>query len=128
MEKQLMGSIALTKLTHVITERKVKSGMVKGIFIPIDINALETKDNAVYLPVRVTVKDETDAYGQNGFIGKTVKTSKKWSEMTEAEKESQKALTPILGNIKDFSIGAGANDTSGAASPDTLAEDDDLPF
>ena len=122
-----MGSIALTKLTHVLMDKKGKTGMVRGIFIPIEVNALETKDNAVYLPIKVTVKDEADQYGQNGFIGKTIKTAKKWADMTEAEKESQKALTPILGNIKDFTNGAGANDSAGAASP-PIAEEDDLPF
>lgn len=121
-----MGSIALTKLTHVIMEKKGKTAMVKGLFIPIEANALELKDGAVYLPVKVTVKDEPDQYGQNGFIGKTLKTGKKWAEMTEEEKKSHQALTPILGNIKDFSNSA--NDASGAAAPGTVAEDDDLPF
>lgn len=125
-EKTLMGSIALTKLTHVIMEKKGKTAMVKGLFIPIEANALELKDGAVYLPVKVTVKDEPDQYGQNGFIGKTLKTGKKWAEMTEEEKKSHQALTPILGNIKDFSNSA--NDASGAAAPGTVAEDDDLPF
>lgn len=125
-EKTLMGSIALTKLHHVIMEKKGKSGMIKGVFIPIEANALETKDGAVYLPVKVTVREEADQYGQNGFIGKTMKTGKKWAEMTEDEKKAHQALTPILGNIKDFS--SSANDASGAAVTSTVAEDDDLPF
>lgn len=125
-ERTLSGSIALTKLTHVMMEKKGKTGMIKGIFIPIELNGLETKEDAVYLPIRVTAKDETDSYGQNGFIAKSVKRSKKWSEMTEAEKESEKGLTPILGNLKDFSMGGG-NDAAGAASA-PVSEDDDLPF
>ncbi|MCZ4244933.1 hypothetical protein [Pedobacter punctiformis] len=125
-ERNLSGSIALTKLTHVMMEKKGKTGMIKGIFIPIELNALETKDDAVYLPIRVTAKDETDSYRQNGFISKSVKRAKKWSEMTEAEKEAEKALTPILGNLKDFSM-VGGNDAAGAASG-PVGEDDDLPF
>ncbi len=121
-----MGSIALTKLTHVLLEKKGQGGkIVKGIFIPIELNALEFKDNAVYLPVKVTVRDEADQYGQNGFIGKTAKTGKKWSEMTQAEQEAHKVLTPILGNIKDFS--SASNDSSGAVSA-PISDDDDLPF
>lgn len=125
-ERMLLGSIALTKLHHVIMEKKGKSGLIKGVFIPIEANALDTKDGAVYMPIKVTVKDEADQYGQNGFIGKTLKAGKKWSEMSEEEKKSHQALTPILGNIKDFSTSA--NDNSGAASSETLTEDDDLPF
>lgn len=126
-ERNLSGSIALTKLTHVMMEKKGKTGMIKGIFIPIELNALETKDDAVYLPIRVTAKDETDTYGQNGFISKSVKRAKKWSEMSDEEKEAEKVLTPILGNIKDFSL-SGGNDAAGAAAPGVVTEDDDLPF
>lgn len=128
-ERTLSGSVALTKLTHVIMEKKGQGGkMVKGIFIPIELNALDTKDDAVYLPVRVTVKEETDQYGQNGFIAKSVKRDKKWSEMSEDEKKAEQALTPILGNIKDFALSGTANDSSGAAAPGVVPEDDDLPF
>ncbi|RQO79172.1 hypothetical protein DBR40_05485 [Pedobacter sp. KBW01] len=127
-ERTLSGSVALTKLTHVIMDKKGKDGqMVKCIVIPIEANGLETKDKAVYLGIRATVKDETDQYGQNGFISKTVKRDKKWSEMSDTEKEAEKALTPILGNLKDFAI-SGNNDAAGAAAPGVVAEDDDLPF
>lgn len=128
-ERTLSGSIALSKLTHVLMEKKGKDGnLIKGIFIPLEINQLETKDTAVYLPVRITVKDEADTYGQHGFIAKSVKRDKKWSEMSEADKEAEKGLTPILGNIKDFGSNASANDSAGAASSAPLAEEDDLPF
>ena len=126
-ERNLSGSIALTKLTHVIMDKKGKDGnLVKCIVIPIEANGLETKDKAVYLGIRATVKEETDQYGQNGFISKTVKRDKKWSEMSDSEKEAEKGLTPILGNLKDFSL-SGGNDSSGAASA-PIAEEDDLPF
>lgn len=108
-------------------DKKGKDGnLVKCIVIPIEANGLETKDKAVYLGIRATVKDETDAYGQNGFIAKSVKRDKKWSEMSDSEKEAEKGLTPILGNLKDFAL-SGGNDSSGAASA-PIAEEDDLPF
>ena len=108
-------------------DKKGKSGMIKGIFIPIEINGLEVKEKAVYLGVRATVKEETDQYGQNGFIAKSVKRDKKWSEMTDVEKEVEKGLTPILGNLKDFAL-SGGNDAAGAATSAQIGEDDDLPF
>lgn len=125
-DKKLSGSIALTKLQHVIMEKKGKTGMVRGLFIPIDANLLLEKDGAVYMSVNVNVKSEQDKYGQNGFISKTTDT-KIWKELDDAGKEAAKELSPILGNIKDWE-GSSANDTAGAASATTLSEDDSLPF
>ena len=128
-EKNYSGSIALTKLTHVLKEMPGKGGNpVLCLVIPIEPNALEVKDKAVYMGVRVTTKEEQDKYEQNGFISKSVKREKKWAEMTKEEQEAEKLLTPILGNIKDFSGAGTANDSSGSAAPDVLKEDDDLPF
>jgi hypothetical protein len=124
-EKKLSGSIALTKLQHVIMEKKGKTGMVKGLFIPIDANMLTEKDGAVYMSVNVNFKAEQDKYGQNGFISKTT-DSKIWKELDEAGKKAAQELSPILGNIKDFN--GSTNDTSGAAAPGVIPEDDDLPF
>lgn len=125
-DKDLSGSIALTKLVHVMMDKKGKDGQpVRGIFIPISQNLLVEKDKAVYLSVKVKVKSEQDTYGQNGFISKTTDTSI-WKSLDEAGKEEAKKLSPILGNIKDFS--GSANDTSGAASTETLSEEDELPF
>jgi hypothetical protein len=124
-DRKLSGSIALTKLQHVVMEKKGKSGMIKGIFIPIDANMLTEKDGAVYMAVNVNFKTEQDQYGQNGFISKTT-DSKIWKSLDEEGKKKAQELSPILGNIKDFS--AGGNDAAGAASTETIGEDDDLPF
>lgn len=125
-DKKLSGSIALTKLKHVIMEKKGTSGMIKGLFIPIDANLLLEKDGAVYMSVNVNVKSEQDKYGQNGFISKTTDT-KIWKELDDAGKEAAKELSPILGNIKDWE-GSGSNDTAGAAVAGVVKEEDDLPF
>jgi hypothetical protein len=128
-EKQFTGSIALSKLKHVILEKKGKSGMIKGIFIPLEANRLvEGKDNAVYMNLRGTLRDEQDSYKNNGFLAYSPDFGKKWSEMTEAEKEESKEMSPILGNLKTWENSGGGNDSSGAASTDVLDEDDDLPF
>jgi len=119
--RNLNGSIALTKLAQsVILEKKGKSGIVRGIFLPIDGNHLTEKDGAVYMDVRVTVREETDQYGQNGFISKGLP-----SEVYKSLKETPdalKAAQPILGNIKDFSL------QGNAAPVQTVDDDDDLPF
>lgn len=126
-QKKFSGSIALTKLVHVVMTKKNKKGKeVKGLFIPIKENHLvEGKEGAVYMALNVVTKSPQDDYGQNGFISQN--GGKKWSEASEKEKEAYKAL-PILGNIKDFedSKGSSSNDTSGAKGE--IDEDDDLPF
>ena len=143
-QKTLVGSIALDRLIHVKMEKKGKSGMVKGLFIPLEANKLEEhsydsqngKVNEIQLPVRVIVKDEQDKYGQNGFIAKAI-GSKTYKAASDEEKkafgdsknEETKKLTPILGNVKDFSSGgAPQKNQSNAVSDETFSEDDDLPF
>ena len=125
-DRKLSGSIALTKLVHVMMDKKGQGGkMVRGIFIPIEANMLVEKDKAVYMSVNVNFKTEQDTYGHNGFISKTT-DSNIWKGLDEEGKKKAKEISPILGNIKDWS--ATPNDTAGAASPDVLGEDDDLPF
>lgn len=124
-DRDLSGSIALTKLVHVMMDAKGKNGPVRGIFIPIQANLLTEKDGAVYMGVKVKTKSEADNYGQHGFISKTT-DSKIWKELDDAGKEEAKKLSPILGNIKDWE--GSSNDTAGAASSTVMKEDDDLPF
>ena len=120
--RNLNGSIALTKLPQsIIIEKQGKSGMIRGIFLPIDGNNLTEKDGAVYMDVRVTVREEADQYGQNGFISKGIP-----SEVYKSLKDTPdalKAAQPILGNIKDFSASAATG-----TPVETVSDDDDLPF
>lgn len=125
-DRNLSGSIALTKLKHVLQEQAGANGPVKVLVIPIDANMLTEKDGAIYMQVNVKVKEETDAYGQNGFISKTT-DSKIYKALDEAGKALAKELSPILGSIKDFSAGS-ANDTAGAAAEGVLKAEDKLPF
>ena len=127
MSKNYSGSIALTKLKHVVMEKKGKGGKkVKGLFIPIEANILEEgKENAIYMAVRVIARNEADQYGQHGFISQSA-PSAVYKAATEEEKEEFKKL-PILGNIKDFS----ASDENNNAAAETTFDadgDDDLPF
>jgi hypothetical protein len=126
-DRSLSGSIALTKLQHVVMEKKGKSGMIKGLFVPLDANMLSIDDKgAVYMPVNVKVRSEADQYGQHGFVSKTI-DSKIYKTLDEAGKAKAKELSPILGNIKDFNIGS-SNDNDGAMASGVVSEEDDLPF
>jgi len=124
-QKNYSGSLALSKLKHVIQKKNGVSGEIECLVIPIDANHLvRGKEGAVYMPIRVIAKDEQDQYGQNGFVSQSV-DSKIYSAANDEQKEEFKKL-PILGNIKDFSGGGDAS--SGAAASETLEENDDLPF
>ena len=129
MTRNFSGSIALTKLKHVVRKMKNKAGQpVDCIIIPCDSNHLVKGNNgAYYLNLRVRTTEEADQYEQHGFIAHSV-DSKKYKEATEAQREEFKNL-PILGNIKDF---GNANDAAGSLPAEELqqAEDegDDLPF
>ena len=128
MAQQFYGSLALSKLKHVLMEKKGKSGMVKGIFIPIEANGLvEGKEGAVYANINGTIHDEPDKFDNDGFIAFRYNNGKKWSEMTDEEKELSKDLSPILGNFK-LQGGGGYNDNNGAATSGTVGKNDTLPF
>ena len=144
-QRTLNGSIALDRLITVMIKKKNKAGeVIEGIFIPLELNKLEKvsyetqggKVNEIQLPVRVIVKETSDAKGQDGFITKAI-GSKTYKAATSAEQElfkdynneETKKLTPILGNIKDFSGGgAKANNSQMASAEMVDADEDDLPF
>ena len=131
MPRHFGASIALTKLKHVKMTKKGKSGMIEGIFIPIEANDLvkgkpnEDKDFAVYVNTTVFLNDEVNDKDQIGSIKQT--QSKKWGNMSDEEKEESKKL-PYLGNLKEFSTGGG-NDSNAASTAVFDGDgDDDLPF
>jgi len=122
-QKTLSGSIALTKMQSAIITTKKGA---KAILLPIDANYFTEKDGAVYLNVNVIVRDEQDAYGQNGFISQKL-DSAKYKEL--GKEKANEIKLPILGNIKDF--GNSGNDSAGTthvAVPIDPQDSDDLPF
>lgn len=136
-QKILSGQIALNRLVHVKMEVKGKTGMVKGMFIPFEANALEmrtydTKDGKVTdisMPIRVIYRPEQDDKKQNGFIAKSIP-----SDIYKAKKdddnfeEFQKAMQPILGNIKDWANEAPAGANNDVGEKESYTPEDDLPF
>lgn len=133
MAKRNFGtSINLTALKHVKMTKKGKSGMIEGIFIPIDANDVvrgkkpDADGNiALYVNATVFLNEEVDSHGQIGSIKQS--QSKKWADLSDAEKEVAKSL-PYLGNLKEF--GGDNTPVSNAASTATFDGDgdDDLPF
>ena len=133
-QRKFSGSLALTKLQHVIMNKKGKKGKkVECIVIPVDANYIERgmKDGkptgALYLNISVITRTEEDDYGQHGFVGQNV-SSKAWKDAKDKEKEKMGKL-PILGNIKDFAFDKSdyVADTGGSAGS-AIDEEDDLPF
>lgn len=126
--RKLDGSIALSKLVHVIMEKKgKKTKKVRGIFIPFKQNFIEENESgAIYLGVRVNLKDKEDQFNQHGFISQSV-NSAVYKAASEEEKEAMKK-TPILGGLKDWEFTSTSNDSSGAATSKPVDENDDLPF
>jgi len=122
-QKVLSGSLALTKLQSAIITTKKGA---KCILLPIESNHFTEKDGAIYLNVSVIVREETDQYGQNGFISQKL-DSTKYKELGK-EKAAEIKL-PILGNIKDFgqnqNDSAGATEIQGAVNPE---DSDEMPF
>ena len=144
-QRTLNGSIALDRLITVMMKKKNKAGeVIEGIFIPLELNKLEKISyetqggtvNEIQLPIRAIIKDSSDAKGQDGFIAKAI-GSATYKAASSAEQESfkdytneeTKKLTPILGNLKDFSGGGAKANNSQIASAEMVdADEDDLPF
>jgi hypothetical protein len=137
-QKTLIGSIALDRLISVKMTKNGKDGKpVEGLFIPIEVNKLEVNDYGIQMPVRVLYNPTQDSKGQNGFISKSIGSVTYKAASTEQQaaykdynNEATKLLTPILGNLKDFSSGSSsANVKSKVVSgPVVDADHDDLPF
>jgi hypothetical protein len=122
MKNNYSGQIELTKLKSVILEKKGQTGMIRGIFIPIDQNYLkEFTPGRVALNISIVVHEEKDKYDNDGFIGQKV-DSETYKAATDQQKEEFKKL-PILGNFRSF-----APQENSELAPVIDDEKDDLPF
>ena len=129
--KKLLGSITLTKLISVVTKVKNSKGnLVDAIIIPIEANHLyRSEKNALYLNIKINIREEPDQYDNDGFIVQQV-DSKKYKDASEQEKEKFNSL-PILGNVRFI---ASSGDTDGVQPENSVQEvlppedGEDLPF
>ena len=121
MAKFVSGKLNLAGLKHVILEKKGKSGMVKGIFIPIEANNLFfSKKNNVYLDlIAFELKEKQD---NATHLVKQSFSKEIYDKMTDEERKE----TAILGNLNVDVVAEAKNNN--AAEGKTLKEEDDLPF
>ena len=120
----LTSKINLAALKHVMMEQKGQSGMVKGVFIPIEANHLfqSEKTGAVYLDMisfdlKEVKNDQSHLTKQS--LPKAVREA--------MSKEDQNEM-PIIGSV-NVNFGGGGGEANGnAAAGVTVGEDDVLPF
>lgn len=143
MSKTSYGSIDLLKLKNAFVKKmKGQSGEFECLIIPLSFNGLTVADlqngkKAVYMPIAIVENDQADKYGNHGFVKKNApKSETPYNQMSDAEKERVKELSPILGNFKTFSNNNpapasnnyAAQPQSFPAVPMSEGDDDDLPF
>jgi len=118
----ITGSLNLAALKYVIMEQKGKSGMVKGMFIPIEANKLTQHDSGgVYLNLIAFEMKEGKEWATH-----ILKQSLSKDEREAMTEEEQQAM-PLLGNLK---VGGGTpvGADNNAAEGETLTEDSEVPF
>ena len=119
----ITGSVNLAALTHVKMEVKGKSGQVKGVFIPLDVNKLsEHEKGGVFLNVVGFEMKEPKEYGTH-----IVKQSLSKEVREKMSKEELEAM-PILGNLKASDSQPAATDSNAAPDKTFKPDDKDLPF
>jgi hypothetical protein len=121
----ITGSINMAALKYVIMEKRGQSGMVKGMFIPIEANHLqEHSSGGVYLNVVAFEMKEPKDYATH--IVKQSFTKKE----REALGEDVISALPILGNLKTTANAPAAVDNNAADGKviDADVDDGDLPF
>ena len=118
----ISGKIDLTQLVHVVMEKKGKSGMVKGLFIPITANDLfEGKNGNVYLDIIAFDADKPE-YKQTHALKQSFAKDRYTKEELSAK--------PFLGHL-NAKMGAPSEQAPNNASKGiVLSEEDeaDLPF
>lgn len=118
----ITGKINLAALKHVAMEKKGKSGMVKGMFIPIEANNLfkSEKSGAVYLDIVAWDLKEPQEHSTH-----LVKQSLP-KDVREKMSKEEISKMPIIGNLNISTGYAEANNDAGNGQ--TFDENDDLPF
>lgn len=130
-QKTLSGNIALSRLKHAIVTTKKGA---KCLMIPIEENALvenkyvsNGKEIVEYeMPIRIIYKPIQDDRKQNGFVAKS--TGSEFYKENKDKEELMKSVTPILGNIKDWSNSQPEPVNNDMGGGQEFTEEDDLPF
>lgn len=133
--KSYSGSINLKEFIHLETTVKGKKGKkVKGVFIPYEANHIfQSEKGAKYVDIDVVVRNETDQYGNAGFIKRVLPWAIAKEIKEEKRKEARNAFETFLGNFKDRAAASSSSDKpkkkkKGKKGKKEKDEDDDLPF
>lgn len=123
----IKGKINMAAFKHVIMEKKGKSGMVKGLFIPIEANSLFTsKDGKKFYfdMIAFERKNGADEYGNTHIIKQSFS-----KEARDAMSEEEQKKQPIFGNIQ-ASVYTPEDASNNVAEGQVFNDgnDDDLPF
>ena len=125
-KKMYAMSINLEKLIHAkIVTKKGANALV----IPLAENHIFAGEKGAYINATIFVNEEVDQYGNIGSIKQNSQGQKKWTEMSNDEKEAHKEaqkLLPYIGNIKEHVAQNQSN--SFEEAPVVDPERDELPF
>src|SRR5699024_339975 len=125
-----LGSINLEKLHHVKRKMNGKDGKpIDVIILPIKANGFYVGEKSTMMNFKIVEKyiEFKNGDSSDGFLvhERPVKTilgeDKKWSDMTQEEKDKVNDERPILGNFRDFSNGG----QSYSDAPSIEEDDDD---
>lgn len=118
----IFGSINLAAFKHVEMETKGKSGMVKGIFIPLEANKLEKHEKGgIYFNIAAFQMKEPKEYATH--IVKQSLPKEVREKMTDEEKNAE----PLFGNLK-VSSGEPTPANNDAGEGKVFKPEDNLPF
>ena len=123
----ITGKLNLAKLIHVKMEKKGKNGIVKGLFIPIEVNHLYNSEATgnVYLDlVAFGLKDPKD--NQTHLVRQSLS-----KDVREAMSDKEQKSIPIIGSLNNMESSGGSGHTetpNDAGEGKSFTEDDDLPF
>ena len=120
----ITGKINLAMLKHVVIEKKGKTGMVKGVFIPIEANNLflSEKTGAIYMDtISFDLKEVKD---DQTHLTKQSLPKEARDKMTKEEQNEQ----PIIGSLNTNFGGVKGGASNNVAHGITLGDDDEVPF
>lgn len=119
----IKAKLNLATLKHVVFEQKGQSGMVKGIFIPIEANHLFLSEKgAVYLDLVAFPLNDPKEWGDH-LVKQSLPKAVREAMTPEQQKE-----TPIMGNLDTRSAGATTETVNNQEPGATYTPTNTLPF
>ncbi|HBD93529.1 MAG TPA: hypothetical protein DC057_05095 [Spirochaetia bacterium] len=116
----ITGKIDLSQLKHVLMEKKGKTEMVEGIFIPLKVNDLfKGKNGNIYMDI-IAFDSVNEEYKQTHAVKQSFPKDKYTKEELSAK--------PFLGHLNTEFGGAREPKPNNVAPGTVITEAQDLPF